>query len=83
MKQTAVEFLHSEYKKILYNVIVTPEQVMEMADALAQANEMFEQQMEKCAIFFTNYAIDKIENKTNLKGEETFEQYYNETFKNK
>ena len=50
---------------------------------IEQAKELEKQQMEKCAIFFTNYAIDKIENKTNLKGEETFEQYYNETFKNK
>lgn len=47
---------------------------------IANAKELEKQQMESCAIFFTNYAIDKIENKTNLKGKEQFEQYYTETY---
>lgn len=40
MKQTAVEFLHSEYKRIFGDVLVKPNQVMEMADALNKAKEI-------------------------------------------
>lgn len=74
MKQTAVEFYHSELKKILYNFIVTPEQVMEMADALAQAKEIEKQQI-----------IDAYENGYS-DSDNTFKlnkQYYNETFNKK
>ena len=71
---TAVEFLHSEYKRILCNVIVTPEQVFKIADALDQANEIFEQQI-----------IDAYANGKYITSERSYggEQYYNETFKNK
>ena len=40
MKQTAVEFLHSEYKRIFGDVLIKPNQVMEMADALNKAKEI-------------------------------------------
>jgi peptide subunit release factor 1 (eRF1) len=40
----AVEFLHSEYKKILGSVLVTPQQVIEMSDALEKAKEMEKEQ---------------------------------------
>jgi hypothetical protein len=45
-----------------------------------QAKEIEKQQLEKCAIYFTNYAIDTIEGKKEINGEKQFEQYYNETF---
>jgi hypothetical protein len=52
-------------------------------ELIEQAKEMEKQQLEKCAIYFTNYAIDTIEGKKEINGEKEFEQYYNETFKNK
>jgi hypothetical protein len=48
---------------------------------LEEAKEMEKQQIENCAIHFTNYAIDCIEGKKEIVGEKQFEQYYNETFK--
>ena len=42
---TAIEFLHSEYKRIFGDVLVKPSQGIEIADALAQAKEMEEQQI--------------------------------------
>lgn len=74
MKQTAVEWLWE-------NLDVDIRLFTHCKDTFEQSKELEKQQMESCAIFFTKYAIDKIENKTNLKGEEQFEQYYNETFK--
>lgn len=44
MKQTAVEFLHSEYKRIFGDVLVKPSQIMKMSDVLAKAKEMENQQ---------------------------------------
>jgi hypothetical protein len=38
--KTAVEFLHSEYNRILGSVLVTPQQVIEMSDALENAKEI-------------------------------------------
>lgn len=74
MKQTAVEFLHSEYIRILD--IVTPEQVLKMVDALAQAKEIEKQQIVD--------ALDvgyQIANKdARFKHIKTSEQYYKETF---
>lgn len=45
MKQTAVEFLHSEYKRIFEDILVKPSIGIEIADALAQAKEMEKQQI--------------------------------------
>jgi len=42
--KTAVEWLHSEYKRILGSVLVTPQQVIEMSDALEQAKQMEKEQ---------------------------------------
>lgn len=39
-QQTAVEYLHSEYKRILGSVLVTPQQIIEMSDALENAKEI-------------------------------------------
>jgi hypothetical protein len=38
--KTAVEWLHSEYKRILGSVLVTPQQIIEMSDALENAKEI-------------------------------------------
>ena len=69
---SAVELLIQQIEKDFY--IQVPIQT------IRKYKEIEKQQMERCAIFFTNYAIDKIENKTNLKGKEQFEQYYTETY---
>lgn len=74
---TAVEWLELEIKK--FNTIITVEYLSML---IVQAKEMEKQQLEKCAIYFTNYAIDTIEGKKEINGEKEFEQYYNETFKN-
>ena len=71
---TAVEWLADELKNGVFNSDTS------FNNLFKKAKELEKQQMESCAIFFTNYAIDKIENKTNLKGEEQFEQYYTETY---
>jgi hypothetical protein len=42
--KTAVEWLHSEYKRILGSVLVTPQQVIEMSDALENAKEIEKEQ---------------------------------------
>lgn len=41
---TAVGWLHSEYKRILGSVLVAPQQIIEMSDALENAKEI---EMEK------------------------------------
>ncbi len=42
--KTAVDFLHSEYNRILGSVMVTPQQIIEMSDALENAKEMEKEQ---------------------------------------
>ncbi|WGK93759.1 MULTISPECIES: hypothetical protein [Flavobacterium] len=69
---TAVDFLHSEYKRILGDVLVKPSQGIEIADALAQAKEMFEQQI----IDAWSDGYDLNNSLVNY----TPEQYYTETF---
>ncbi len=44
MKQSAVEFLHSEYKKIIGGTKVTFAQMLKITDVLEQAKEMEKQQ---------------------------------------
>jgi hypothetical protein len=44
-KQTAVKFLHSEYKKIIGDTQVTFAQMLKITDALEQAKEMEKQQI--------------------------------------
>ena len=83
MKQTAVEFLHSEYKRIFGDVLVKPSQAIEMADALAQAKEIEKQQIIEAYIECKRQYL--------LQGNcyppqfvfKEAEQYYNETFKKK
>jgi hypothetical protein len=70
MKQTAVEFLHSEYKKIIGDTQVTFAQMLEITDALEKAKKMEKHQIiDACNLDKRHY--------------DNAEQYYNETFKNK
>lgn len=73
-QQTAVDFLHSEYKRIFADVIVTPEQVLKMADALAQAKETEKEHIMDAydAGLFDGSMFD-------IK-DRIYKQYYNETF---
>jgi hypothetical protein len=50
--KTAVEYLHSEYKRILGSVLVTPQQIIEMSDALENAKEI-----EKEQISYTEFEV--------------------------
>ena len=78
MKQSAVEFLHSEYKRIIGDTLVDIQKVFAISDSFAKAKEMEKQQiidahisgMEFIAVDPNHYYNDS-------------EQYYNETFKNK
>jgi hypothetical protein len=91
MKQTAVEFLHSEYKRILGDKLVDIQKVFEISDIFAKANEIFEEQIieagNSCALK-QHLHSDKINKMTESElrqfAEEdvlTFgEEYYNETF---
>jgi len=45
--KTAVDFLHSEYNRILGSVLVTPQQIIEMSDALENAKEIEKGQREQ------------------------------------
>ncbi len=53
--KTAVEYLHSEYKRILGSVLVTPQQVIEMSDALEKTKEMEKKQRQED----TNYGYSQ------------------------
>ena len=75
---TAIEYLIQEIKQDRY---VSHKSTKEWNDVFRQAKEMEKQQLENCAIYFTNYGIDIIEGKKEINGEKQFEQYYNETFK--
>jgi hypothetical protein len=72
MKQTSVEFLHSEYKKIFGDTQVTFAQMLKITDALEQAKEIEKQQI--IGAFY-----DGCFDTNSWRAEE----YYNETFKNK
>jgi len=60
---TAVEFLHSEYKRIFGDVLVKPSQAIEMAEALAQAKEMEKQQIIEFAEWCLSELLDGSEPK--------------------
>jgi trehalose-6-phosphate synthase len=87
--KTAVEFLHSEYNRILGSVLVTPQQIIEMSDALEKAKKMEEEQKKELVVATYTYLKMKdchlpygmeYLNKISELDEEA-EQYYNETFK--
>ena len=78
-KQTAVKFLHSEYKKIIGDTQVTFAQMLKKTDALEQAKEMEKQQI-----------IDAFDKGISNGKENDYyilicygEQYYNETYETK
>lgn len=53
--KTSVEFLHSEYKRILGSVLVTPQQIIEISDALENAKEIEKEQRQED----TNYGYSQ------------------------
>jgi hypothetical protein len=74
MKQTAVEFLHSEYKRIFGDTMVDIQIGFKISDVFKQAKEMEKEQIIE--------AFDKGD--VSIYGVEiNGQQYYNETFKNK
>jgi hypothetical protein len=77
--KTAVEYLHSEYKRILGSVLVTPQQVIEMSDALEKAKEMEKEQIIEA--HFNGCETGEMFNNENRAFITDSEQYYNETFK--
>jgi hypothetical protein len=72
--KTAVDFLHSEYNRILGSVLVTPQQIIEMSDALENAKEMEKEQIKTAYLNGNAFGID-IDNGLSPS------HYYNETFK--
>jgi hypothetical protein len=75
LHMTAVEFLHSEYKKILGEIEIDIQDAFKIADFLEQAKEMFEQQIIEAVTFGQNNHTVMIQ--ADL---EIAEQYYNETY---
>jgi len=73
MKQTAVEFLHSEYKKIFGDTLVDIQIGFKISDVFEQAKEMEKQQI--IDSYASGYIDGVAQNKI------TAEQYYNDTFK--
>ena len=66
MKQiSAVEFLHSEYKKILANTMVDVQIVFKISDALEQAKQLEKEQIEDFAVEFSKWCLESL-----LNGEE-------------
>ncbi len=79
MKQTAVEFLHSEYKRIFGDTMVDIQIGFKISDVFKQAKEMEKQQIID-AVEETMAEMTLYESFRTLKNGE---QYYNEQFKNK
>jgi molecular chaperone GrpE (heat shock protein) len=80
-KQTAVEFLHSEYKKIIGDTQVTFSQMLKITDALEQAKEIEKQQIIDADIngsFRTAEALDRKISSFGVK--ELAQEYYEKTF---
>ena len=70
-KQTAVEYLLQEFSEIIGRVNFTVTQDLFIRDAIIKAKEMEKEQHETTF----NEALDEYSNRS-------FEEYYNETFKN-
>jgi hypothetical protein len=68
---TAVEWLAEVYEKRggLYK------------SDIVQAKEMEKKNLESCAIYFMNYALDCVEGVKEMSGKKEFEQYFDVKFK--
>jgi hypothetical protein len=75
MKQTAVEWLHEEYMRILKDNDISVLQAFEILDKYNQAKEMYTEQM----IEFANSFYDECGMQYGGL-EKSAEEYYNETF---
>ena len=78
MKETAVEWLHEEYMRILKDNDISVLQAFEILDKYNQAKEMYKEQM----IEFANSFYDECGMQYGGL-EKSAEQYYNETFNTK
>jgi hypothetical protein len=90
---SAVEFLHSEYKRIFFYESITPQQSIELSNVIEKAKEMFEQQIidagNTCALKQTIHnrkvdlmSLEELEDYAQKDAINVGEEYYNETFKN-
>ena len=70
MKQTAVDWLHEEYMRILKDNDISVFQAFEILDKYNHANEMFNEQIIE-AWMATDNPLQRL----------SAEQYYNETYK--
>jgi hypothetical protein len=75
MKQTAVEWLHEEYMRILKDNDISVLQAFEILDKYNQAKEMYTEQM----IEFANSFYDECGMQYGGL-EKSAEEYYNETY---
>ena len=73
MKQSAVEFLHSEYKRILGDTLVDIQKVFAISDSFAKAKEMEKQNVVDAYVFANG---DLIEHSKPMA-----EQYYDKNIK--
>ena len=71
-QKTAVDFMHSEYKRIFGNVFVDVQKVFEISDSLTKAKEMEKEQI-------TDAYLEGGRKGFNFFGDD-FEKYYNETY---
>ena len=77
--KTAVEFLHSEYKRILGSVLVTPQQIIEISDTLENAKEIEKGQHQET--WDVAHQAGRFEGKGIAEENwQTFEEYWDETF---
>jgi hypothetical protein len=64
MKQTPVQFLHSEYKRIFGDFVIIPNQVMEMSDVFDKAKKMEEDEIKKAFYYGKVFSMNTAEDLT-------------------
>jgi hypothetical protein len=79
MKETAVQWLHEEYMRILKDNDISVLQAFEILDKYNQANEMFNEQI----IEAHGKQLKKTQTASNYEYLKTGQQYYNETYGDK
>jgi hypothetical protein len=75
--KTAVDFLHSEYNRILGSVLVTPQQIIEMSDALENAKEIEKEQKGYSEEDMKQFGLYLGDNLKKLKGKSIDELFTN------
>jgi hypothetical protein len=78
MKQTAVDWLHEEYMRILKDNDISVFQAFEILDKYNHANEMFDEQIKEAHLNGqSEWDIQSLRDTQ----KKLSEQYYNETYK--